>query len=238
MKNSGLVEIAMGTPLREIVYGISGGVLNAKQLMAIQTGGPSGGVIPEKHLDTPVSYEHLMELGSIMGSGGMIVMDQDDCMVDISKFYLKFCVDESCGKCAPCRIGGYQMLSILERISEGKGSMADIDSIRRIGQGMQKASLCALGQTAPNPVMSTLRYFEDEYKQHIEGKKCRAGKCTKLAQYTIVAERCKKCKLCVNNCPVSAISGDREHGYVIDQVKCIKCGRCFDVCKFEAIARV
>jgi len=237
VKNSGLVEIAMGTPLRDIVYAISGGVFDGKKLMAVQTGGPSGGVIPAEHLDTPVSYEHLQKLGSIMGSGGMIVMDEDDCMVDISKFYLKFCVDESCGKCAPCRIGGYQMLSILERISDGKGSEEDVAKLHRIAQGMQKASLCALGQTAPNPVVSTLRYFEQEYREHIVDRKCRARKCTNLLQYTIMDSACKRCRLCVKNCPVSAISGDREHGYVIDQEKCTKCGRCFEVCKFEAIAR-
>jgi NADH:ubiquinone oxidoreductase subunit F (NADH-binding) len=237
VKNSGLVEIPMGTPLRDIIFGISGGVAGGKKMIAAQTGGPSGGVIPEKFLDTPVSYEHLQELGSIMGSGGMIVMDEDDCLVDISKFYLKFCVDESCGKCAPCRIGGYQMLSILERITEGKGIPEDIGTLRRIAQAMQKASLCALGQTAPNPVMSTIRYFEEEYTQHIHDKTCRAGKCTKLARYMIMADKCKKCKLCVNNCPVNAITGDRETGYTIDQGKCIKCGRCYDVCKFEAIAR-
>lgn len=238
VKHSGLVEIPMGTPLRDIVYSISGGVLSNKKLIAVQTGGPSGGVIPEKFLNTPVSYEHLTELGSIMGSGGMIVMDETDCLVDISKFYLRFCVDESCGKCAPCRIGGYQMLSVLEKITEGKGTDEDIAAIRRIAQGMQKASLCALGQTAPNPVMSTLRYFEEEYKQHIHDKKCRAGKCTGLARFTINSEKCKRCKLCVTNCPASAITGDREHGYTINQEKCIKCGRCFEVCKFEAIARV
>lgn len=236
--NSGLVEIAMGTPLREIVFGISGGIFKNKKLVAIQTGGPSGGVIPEKYLDTPVSYEHLIELGSIMGSGGMIVMDEDDCLVDISKFYLKFCVDESCGKCAPCRIGGYQMLSILEKITDGKAEMDDIANLKRIAHAMQKASLCALGQTAPNPVLSTLRYFEEEYMQHVKDKKCRAKKCTKLSQYRIDADKCKKCSLCMKNCPVSAISGDREKGYEIDQAKCIKCGRCFELCKFEAIARV
>jgi NADH:ubiquinone oxidoreductase subunit F (NADH-binding)/NAD-dependent dihydropyrimidine dehydrogenase PreA subunit len=237
VKHSGLVEIAMGTPLRDIVYNISGGVLDSKKLMAIQTGGPSGGVIPEKFLDTPVSYEHLIELGSIMGSGGMIVMDETDCMVDISKFYLKFCVDESCGKCAPCRIGGYQMLKLLEKISDGDAAQENIDTIRRIAQTMQKASLCALGQTAPNPVLSTLRYFDEEYRQHVEDKKCRAGKCTNLIQYTIGDAYCKKCSLCVKNCPVGAISGDKEHGYTIDQAKCTKCGRCFEVCKFEAIVR-
>lgn len=237
VKNSGLVEIAMGTSIKDIVYNIAGGVLNDKQIMAVQTGGPSGGVIPEKHLDTPVSYEHLQELGSIMGSGGMIVMDQDDCMVDISKFYLKFCVDESCGKCAPCRIGGYQMLSILNKISDGKGEPGDTDKLRKIAKAMQKASLCALGQTAPNPVMSTLRYFEDEYNQHINEKKCRAGKCSGLLKFTIDTDKCKRCSLCKRNCPASAITGDRDHAYVIDQDVCIACGRCFDVCKFEAIAR-
>jgi NADH:ubiquinone oxidoreductase subunit F (NADH-binding) len=238
VKHSGLVEIAMGTPLRDIVFGISGGVLSPKKKMiAVQTGGPSGGVIPEKFFDTPVSYEHLIELGSIMGSGGMIVMDEDDCLVDISKFYLKFCVDESCGKCAPCRVGGYQMLSILEKITDGTGTMDDIATIKRIAQGMQKASLCALGQTAPNPVMSTLKYFENEYLEHIEKKTCRAGKCSKLLSFTIISDACKKCKLCVKNCPVNAISGDREIGYTINQEKCIKCGRCLEVCKFEAIAR-
>lgn len=238
VKNSGLVEIPMGTSLREIVYNISGGVLGNKKLMAVQTGGPSGGVIPAELMDTPVSYEHLQELGSIMGSGGMIVMDEDDCMVDISRFYLKFCVDESCGKCVPCRIGGYQMLKILDKIAEGKGERDDITAIKRIGQGMQKASLCALGQSAPNPVISTLKFFEKEYLLHIDEKKCRAGKCTELLQYKIIPEACKKCRLCVINCPVGAISGDREHGYIIDQQKCTKCGRCFEVCKFSAIERI
>jgi len=237
IKHSGLVEIAMGTPIRDVVYNICGGVLNDGKLLAVQTGGPSGGVIPEKYLDTPISYEHLIELGSIMGSGGMIIMDDTDCVVDISKFYLKFCVDESCGKCAPCRIGGYQLLGLLEKITDGTATLDDIDTIRRIAQTMQKASLCALGQTASNPVISTLRYFEDEYRQHVIDKKCRAKKCTKLTKYEVGATRCKKCGLCAKNCPVNAISGDREHGYVIDQAKCIKCGRCFDVCKFEAIVR-
>jgi NADH:ubiquinone oxidoreductase subunit F (NADH-binding) len=237
VKHSGLVEIAMGTSLRDIVFNISGGVLDGNNLMAVQTGGPSGGVIPEKYLDTPVSYEHLIELGSIMGSGGMIVMDDTDCMVDISKFYLKFCVDESCGKCAPCRIGGYQMLGLLEKVSEGTATQDDIETIRRIAVTMQKASLCALGQTAPNPVLSTLRYFEEEYRQHVQDKKCRAGKCTKLITYTIDADKCKKCSLCAKNCPSNAIPGDKERGYTIDQVKCIKCGRCFEICKFEAIVR-
>ena len=238
VKNSGLVEIPMGTTLRDIVFTISGGSSTGRKVLAIQTGGPSGGVIPSEHFNSPVSYEHLQELGSIMGSGGMIVMDESDCLVDISKFYLRFCVDESCGKCAPCRIGGYQMLNILEKISEGQGKEEDIGKLKRIAQGMQKASLCALGQSAPNPVVSTIRYFEKEYFEHIRDRKCRAGACVKLMQYKVTEDKCKRCRLCVMNCPVTAITGDRDHGYVIDQAKCIKCGRCFEVCKFEAIARI
>jgi NADH:ubiquinone oxidoreductase subunit F (NADH-binding)/NAD-dependent dihydropyrimidine dehydrogenase PreA subunit len=237
IRNSGLVEIPMGTPLRAIVDDIGGGIANGKKVLAVQTGGPSGGVIPESLLDTPVSYEHLKELGSIMGSGGMIVMDEDDCMVDIAKFYLGFCVDESCGKCAPCRIGGFQMLQILNRITEGKGTAMDVPALKRLAQAMQRASLCALGQSAPNPVISTLRYFEDEYHSHIVDKHCKAGKCTKLLRFEIMDNKCKRCRLCVMNCPVNAISGDRDKGYVIDQTKCIQCGRCHEVCKFEAVAR-
>jgi NADP-reducing hydrogenase subunit HndC len=237
IKNSGLVEIPMGTALRDIVYGIGGGVAAGKKVLAIQTGGPSGGVIPEKHFDSPVSYEHLQALGSIMGSGGMIVMDEDDCLVDIAKFYLGFCVDESCGKCAPCRIGGYQMLKVLEKITEGKGCEEDIAALKRLATGMQKASLCGLGQSAPNPVLSTLNYFADEYRAHIIDKKCRAGKCAKLFKFDIVLEKCKRCRLCVVNCPVNCISGDREKGYIIDQVKCITCGQCYQVCKFQAVVR-
>jgi NADP-reducing hydrogenase subunit HndC len=237
IRNSGLVEVPMGMSLRDIVEKIGGGVGYKKKILAIQTGGPSGGVIPEKHFDTPVSYEHLQALGSIMGSGGMIVMDENDCLVDIAKFYLGFCVDESCGKCAPCRIGGFQMLKVLEKISDGKGQDEDIASLRRIAQAMRRGSLCALGQSAPNPVLSTLTYFEEEYRQHVTDKKCRAGKCSGLLHFEIVDTACKRCRLCVMNCPVNAIKGDREHGYVIDQKLCIKCGRCFEVCKFDAITR-
>ena len=172
-----------------------------------------------------------------MGSGGMIVMEETDCMVDIAKFYLGFCVDESCGKCVPCRIGGYQMLQVLNKISEGKGTLKDIDTLKEICQTMQKTSFCGLGQTAPNPVISTLKYFEDEYKEHIEKKKCRSGKCKELATYSINQEKCVKCGLCFKNCPANAISGDRQKGYIIDQEKCIKCAKCFDVCKFGAISR-
>ncbi len=188
-------------------------------------------------LDTPVSYETLQQLGSIMGSGGMIVMDDDDCMVDISQFYLKFCVDESCGKCAPCRIGGYQMLHVLEKITKGNGEEKDMAALKRISHAMQKASLCGLGQTAPNPVISTLRYFEHEYIEHITKKKCTAGKCSALFTYMVVEERCKRCGLCLRNCPSHAITGTREDGYTINAEKCTKCGMCFAVCKFSAIDR-
>jgi NADP-reducing hydrogenase subunit HndC len=235
VKNSGLVEIAMGATLREIVMDICGGTLSGKPIKAVQTGGPSGGVIPKELLDTPVDYENLQKLGSIMGSGGMIVMDEDDCMVDIPKFYLGFCVEESCGKCAPCRIGGFQMLGYLKKISEGKGKPEDLGQLRRISQAMQKASLCGLGQTASNPVLSTLKYFEPEYNEHILNKHCPAGKCSSLVNYGIVEDKCKRCGICVINCPVKAIHGDKESGYSIVQEKCVKCGRCFDVCKFKAI---
>jgi NADH:ubiquinone oxidoreductase subunit F (NADH-binding) len=237
VRNSGLVEIPMGTTLRTIIEDIGGGVAEGKKILAVQTGGPSGGVIARQYFDTPVSYEHLQELGSIMGSGGMIVMDEDDCLVDIAKFYLGFCVDESCGKCAPCRIGGFQMLKILEKITDGKGAIEDLATLKRIALSMQKASLCALGQSAPNPVVSTIKHFEEEYRQHIVDKKCRAGKCTKLFQFEIIDAACKRCRLCVVNCPVHCITGDREKGYVIDKAACIKCGKCFEVCKFDAVAR-
>lgn len=235
VKNSGLVEIAMGATLREIVMDICGGTLTGKPIKAVQTGGPSGGVIPEHLLDTPVDYENLQKLGSIMGSGGMIVMDDDDCMVDIPKFYLGFCVEESCGKCSPCRIGGFQMLGYLKKITEGAGNINDIAQLKRISYAMQKASLCGLGQTASNPVLSTLKYFEKEYIEHIENKHCPAGKCSHLVTYTVIEEKCKRCGLCFTNCPVSAITGDKEKGYSVIQEKCIKCGKCFEVCKFRAI---
>jgi NADH:ubiquinone oxidoreductase subunit F (NADH-binding)/NAD-dependent dihydropyrimidine dehydrogenase PreA subunit len=237
VRNSGLVEIPMGTTLREVVEGLGGGSADGKPIKAIQTGGPSGGMIPAEHFDAPVSYEHLQALGSIMGSGGMIVMTENDCMVDIAKFYLGFCVDESCGKCSPCRIGGFQMLLLLEKIADGKGVKEDIDAIRRLAVAMQKASLCGLGQGAPNPVLSTLQYFLKEIEEHVIDKKCRAGKCTSLLQYVIKPEACKRCRLCVVNCPVNAISGDRQAGYTIGQDVCTKCGKCFEVCKFEAVAR-
>jgi NADP-reducing hydrogenase subunit HndC len=237
VRNSGLVEVPMGITLREIVFDICGGTITGKPLKAIQTGGPSGGVIPAEYLDTPVDYENLQKLGSIMGSGGMIVMDEEDCMVDIAKFYLGFCVDESCGKCVSCRIGGFVSLGILNKISDGKGNLEDMSQLKRISLAMQKASLCGLGQTAANPVVSTTRYFENEYKEHILEKKCRAGKCSRLASYTIIQDKCKRCGLCLKNCSAGAVSGTREEGYQINQQKCVKCAQCFEVCKLKAIKK-
>jgi NADP-reducing hydrogenase subunit HndC len=237
VRNSGLVEVPMGITLREIVYDICGGTSSGKPVKAVQTGGPSGGVIPTEFLDTPVDYDNLQKLGSIMGSGGMIIMDEDDCLVDIAKFYLGFCVEESCGKCSPCRIGGTQMLKVLERITVGKGKIEDMAMLKRIAFSMQKASLCGLGQTAPNPVLSTVRYFEAEYKEHILNKKCPSKKCSQLASYMIIQDKCKKCGVCQKHCPAGAIPGSREEGYLIKQDKCVKCGQCFEACKFKAIAR-
>ena len=203
----------MGITLREIVFDIGGGVDHNRKIRAIQTGGPSGGVIPEQFFDTPVDYENLQKLGSIMGSGGMIVMDDTDCMVDIAKFYLGFCVDEPCGKCAPCRIGGTQLLSILTDISKGEAQLEDLDKLKRISFAMQKASLCGLGQTASNPVLSTLQYFEEEYRKHIVDKKCPSGKCKDLLQFKIDPDKCRRCTLCQRNCPAGAIAGDRDKGF-------------------------
>ncbi|MDO9513601.1 MAG: NADH-quinone oxidoreductase subunit NuoF [Elusimicrobiota bacterium] len=235
--NSGLVEIEMGLTLRDIVFDIGGGLASGARIKAVQTGGPSGGVIPEQFFDTSISFDSLKSLGSIMGSGGMIVMDESDCMVDIAKFYLRFCVDESCGKCAPCRIGGYQMLQILERITSGQSASGDKEKLHAVSLAMGKASLCGLGQTAPNPVISTMHYFADEYREHMEEGLCRAGKCKSLMSYRIMQDKCKRCGLCVKHCPANAISGDRENGYFIDFKKCVKCGKCFDVCKFGAILK-
>ncbi|MCF7873304.1 MAG: 4Fe-4S binding protein [Candidatus Omnitrophica bacterium] len=236
VKNSGLVEVPMGTTLGEIVYGIGGGVSGGK-VKAIQTGGPSGGVIPKEYFDTPVNYESLQKLGSIMGSGGMIVMDEKDCMVDIAKFYMKFCVEEACGKCSPGRIGTYQMLQYLKKISKGKANMNDLQLLEDIAYAVQRTALCGLGQTAPNPVVSTLKYFRDEYIAHIKEQRCPAGKCKDLAKYKIVEDKCKKCGACIKVCPVEAISGDKDKGYKIDQKKCIQCGKCFQVCSFDAIKK-
>ena len=234
--NSGLIEVPMGTTLREIIFDIGGGIRGGHQFKAAQTGGPSGGIIPPQFLDTPIDYESLAKIGSIMGSGGLIVMDETDCVVDIAKFYLDFTVDESCGKCAPCRIGGRKLLNYLKKISDGRGTEQDIADMQQICDAMNKASLCGLGQTASNPVRSTLRYFMDEYMEHINDKKCRAGKCSKLVTYKIDAAKCKGCTMCARKCPAGAISGTLKTPHVIDPAKCVKCGACEATCKFGAIS--
>ena len=233
--NIGLVEVPMGVTLREIVYDIGGGIPNGRKFKAAQTGGPSGGCIPEEHLDTPIDYESLKSIGSMMGSGGLIVMDDSKCMVNLAKFYLGFTVDESCGKCTPCRIGTKRLLEMLERITDGKGEEGDIEKLEDLCRNIQKASVCGLGQTAPNPVLSTLKYFRNEYEEHINEKKCSAGECKALMQLTIVPELCKGCGLCKRNCPVDAIDGDIKQPHVIDLEKCIKCGTCITKCPFHAI---
>lgn len=235
--NSGLVEVPMGTPLRDIVYSIGGGVPGGKKFKAVQTGGPSGGVITAEHIDTPIDFEHLKELGSIMGSGGMIVMDEDDCIVDVARFYLGFTVEESCGKCAPCRVGGRKLYNLLGKISAGKATMEDIDRIHAIGLAMQRGSLCGLGQTAPNPVLSTLTHFRDEYLAHIEAKQCPSGVCKDLVSFWILEDACTGCTVCARKCPVGCISGEKRQLHTIDQDACIKCGICYESCKFSAIER-
>jgi len=237
INNTGLVEIPMGTTLREVVYEIGGGIPGGKKFKAAQTGGPSGGCIPAEHIDAPIDYDSLIQLGSMMGSGGLIVMDEDTCMVDIAKFFLEFTVDESCGKCPPCRIGTKRMYEILERIIDGKGEEEDIEKLEVLAKNIKASALCGLGQTAPNPVLSTLRYFRDEYIAHVRDKKCPAGVCKSMMKYVINNEICKSCGICAKQCPVSAISGDRktQTPYVIDQEICIKCGVCMEKCPFKAI---
>ncbi len=235
--NTGLVEVPMGTTLREVIEEIGGGIPNGKKFKAAQTGGPSGGCIPAEHIDTPIDYEHLTALGSMMGSGGLIIMDEDTCMVDISKFYLDFTVDESCGKCTPCRIGTKRLIQLLEKITEGNGEMEDLEKIEELANHMKTSSLCALGQSAPNPVLSTLKYFKDEYVEHIIDKKCAAGVCKSMLRYEIEADLCKGCTLCAKKCPVGAIAGTVKQVHTIDQSKCIKCGLCESSCKFKAIVK-
>jgi NADH:ubiquinone oxidoreductase subunit F (NADH-binding)/(2Fe-2S) ferredoxin len=237
VKNSGLVEVPMGTTLREIIFDIGGGIKGGKKFVGAQTGGPSGGIITEEFLDTPIDYESLTVLGSMMGSGGLIVMDEDDCVVDVSKFYMEFCVDESCGKCSPCRIGTNQMQSILDKITKGSGTLDDLDKLEKIGSAMKRASLCGLGQTAPNPTLSTIKRFRDVYLEHIQDHKCRSGKCKDLVVFEINLEKCIGCSLCARKCPVNCISGNKADKYVIDASKCIKCGECFNVCKFGAVLK-
>ncbi len=233
--NTGLVEIPMGTTLREVIEEIGGGIPNGKKFKAAQTGGPSGGCIPYEHFDIPIDYDNLVAIGSMMGSGGLIVMDEDDCMVDIAKFFLEFTVEESCGKCTPCRVGTKRLLEMLTKITKGQATMEDLDKLEELCYYIKENSACALGQTAPNPVLSTLRYFRDEYEAHVKEKRCPAGVCKALLSYHINADKCRGCTLCARNCPNNAISGSVRNPHIIDQDKCIKCGACMEKCKFGAI---
>lgn len=235
--NGGLVEVPMGITLREVIYDIGGGIPNGKKFKAVQTGGPSGGCITSENLDTQLDYDNLVALGSMMGSGGMIVLDEDNCMVDVARFYLDFIKDESCGKCTPCRIGTKRMLEILEKITSGRGTIEDLDKLETLGNQIKKVSLCGLGQSAPNPVLSTLKYFRDEYMAHVVDKKCPAGVCTALVEYRINPDKCRGCSLCARQCPVNAISGKVRQTYSIDPEKCIKCGSCAVKCPFKAIEK-
>ena len=237
INNVGLVEIPMGTTLRELIYDIGGGIPGDKKFKAIQTGGPSGGCLTEADLDTPIDFDNLVAKGSMMGSGGAIVMDEDNCMVDVAKFYMDFICDESCGKCTPCRIGTKRMLEILTRITDGKATMKDLDELEVLAENIKTNSLCGLGQTAPNPVLSTLKYFREEYEAHVKEKRCPAGVCKKLLRFQIIEDKCKGCTLCARQCPAKAISGTVKNPHVIDQNKCIKCGVCMDSCKFKAIIK-
>jgi NADH-quinone oxidoreductase subunit F/NADP-reducing hydrogenase subunit HndC len=235
INNVGLIEVPMGTTLREVIYEIGGGIKDGKKFKAVQTGGPSGGCLTEKHLDSPIDYDNLIAAGSMMGSGGMIVMDEDDCMVSIAKFYLDFTVEESCGKCTPCRVGNKRLYEILDKITKGNGTREDIDRLRNLGYVIKDTALCGLGQTSPNPVLSTIDNFMDEYLEHVNEKKCRSGQCKALLQYVIDPENCVGCTACARNCPVNAISGERKGIHVIDQTTCIKCGACLEKCKFNAV---
>ncbi|MFA6653622.1 MAG: NADH-ubiquinone oxidoreductase-F iron-sulfur binding region domain-containing protein, partial [Candidatus Delongbacteria bacterium] len=230
-----LVEVPMGTTLRELIYEIGGGIKSGKKFKAVQSGGPSGGCLTEKHLDTPIDYESLKAAGSMMGSGGMIVMDEDDCMVAVAKFYLEFIVEESCGKCVPCREGNKVLYNILDKITHGKGELSDLDKLKNFGNIIKSTSLCGLGQTAPNPVLSTLDNFYDEYYDHVVNKKCAAKQCRSLITYRIIEENCVGCGACKRVCPAEAISGELKQKHLIDQETCIKCGACIKKCRFNAI---
>ncbi len=235
VNNVGLVEVPMGTTLREVIFDIGGGIKGGKKFKAVQTGGPSGGCLTEKHLDIPIDYDNLIASGSMMGSGGMIVMDEDDCMVSVAKFYLDFTVEESCGKCAPCRIGNKRLYEMLDTITQGKGTVEDLSKLRNLANVIKDTSLCGLGQTSPNPVLSTMDNFYDEYLAHVKDHKCPSGQCKALMSYIIKEDACVGCTLCARVCPVDAISGEKKMPHVIDQSICIKCGACFEKCKFDAI---
>ena len=234
--NTGLVEVPMGTTLREIVEDIGGGIPGGKNFKAAQTGGPSGGCIPAKHLDVEIDYDNLLSIGSMMGSGGLIVMDEDTCMVDIAKFFLEFTVDESCGKCTPCRLGTKRLLEMLDKITKGKATLEDLDKMEKLCYYIKDNALCGLGQTAPNPVLSTLKFFRDEYEAHVIDKKCPAGVCKALLSYEVDPEKCRGCTACGRVCPVGAISGKVKEPHIINKAKCIKCGACKTACKFGAIS--
>lgn len=235
INNVGLIEVPMGITLREVIYEIGGGIKDGKKFKAVQTGGPSGGCLTDKHLDTPIDFDNLIAAGSMMGSGGMIVMDEDDCMVSVAKFYLEFTVEESCGKCAPCRIGNKRLHEMLEKICSGKGTMEDLEYLKNLSRVIKDTALCGLGQTSPNPVLSTIEHFYDEYVAHVKDRVCPAGRCKALKLYTIVPEKCTGCTACTRACPVAAITGEKRQPHVIDVDKCIRCGACYDKCKFTAI---
>ncbi len=236
INNVGLIEVPMGTTLREVIFEIGGGIKNGKKFKAVQTGGPSGGCLTEKHLDTPIDFDNLLASGSMMGSGGMIVMDEDDCMVSVARFYLDFTVEESCGKCTPCRVGNKRLYELLDLISKGNGTHAELDKLRNLSEVIKDTSLCGLGQTSPNPVLSTMDNFWDEYLSHVDDQRCPAGQCKELIRYEVVEENCVGCTACARNCPVNCISGERKEVHFIEQSLCIKCGACFEKCKFNAIS--